>query len=42
MPATRDASQAILSLQPVTFRYMHELDPSGIRQFGLVAEDMER
>jgi hypothetical protein len=32
------ASEAILALEPVTFRYKHELDPDGIPQFGLVAE----
>ena len=32
------ASEAILSLQPVTFRYKHDLDPDGVPQFGLVAE----
>jgi hypothetical protein len=26
----------------VTFRYKHEVDPDGIRQFGLVAEDVEK
>src|SRR5712691_4794337 len=36
------ASEAILALQPVTFRYKHELDPAGIPQFGLVAEDVEK
>jgi hypothetical protein len=36
------ASEAILSLQPVTFRYKHELDPEGIPQFGLVAEQVEK
>jgi trimeric autotransporter adhesin len=36
------ASEAILSLQPVTFHYKHELDPDGIPQFGLVAEDVEK
>jgi hypothetical protein len=36
------ASEAILALQPVTFRYKHELDPVGIPQFGLVAEDVEK
>ena len=36
------ASEAILSLKPVTFRYKHELDPDGIPQFGLVAEDVEK
>ncbi len=35
-------SEAILALQPVTFRYKHELDPAGIPQFGLVAEQVER
>jgi trimeric autotransporter adhesin len=36
------ASEAILSLQPVTFRYKKELDPEGIPQFGLVAEEVEK
>jgi hypothetical protein len=36
------ASDAILSLHPVTFRYKKELDPDGIPQFGLVAEDVEK
>ena len=36
------ASEAILALQPVTFRYKQELDPQGIRQFGLVAEQVEK
>jgi hypothetical protein len=36
------ASEAILSLKPVTFRYKHELDPKGIPQFGLVAEQVEK
>ena len=35
-------SEAILGLQPVTFRYKHELDPDGIPQFGLVAEQVEK
>jgi hypothetical protein len=34
-------SEVILALKPVTFRYKHELDPDGIPQFGLVAEDVE-
>src|SRR5205807_7927614 len=37
-----EASEAILELKPVTFRYKHELDPEGIPQFGLVAEDVEK
>jgi hypothetical protein len=36
------ASEAILSLKPVTFRYKQELDPDGIPQFGLVAEQVEK
>jgi hypothetical protein len=36
------ASEAILALKPVTFHYKHELDPEGIPQFGLVAEDVEK
>jgi Chaperone of endosialidase len=36
------ASEALLALQPVTFRYKKEFDPSGAIQFGLVAEDVER
>ena len=36
------ASEAILALKPVTFRYKHELDPHAIPQFGLVAEDVEK
>src|SRR5438132_4181267 len=36
------ASEAILALNPVTFRYKHELDPDGIPQFGLVAEQVEK
>src|SRR5207248_3015395 len=36
------ASEAILVLKPVTFRYRHELDPDGIPQFGLVAEQVEK
>ena len=35
-------SEAILALQPMTFRYKKELDPHGIPQFGLVAEDVEK
>jgi len=37
-----EASEAILRLEPVTFRYKHELDPDGIPQFGLVAEQVEK
>ena len=34
------ASEVILSLRPVTFRYKNELDPKGSPQFGLVAEQV--
>jgi len=40
-PMTR-SSEALFSLKPVTFRYKEELDPAGIPQFGLVAEDVEK
>jgi hypothetical protein len=36
------ASEAILAIKPVTFHYKQELDPAGIPQFGLVAEDVEK
>jgi hypothetical protein len=36
------ASEAILALRPVTFRYKQELDPKRIPQFGLVAEQVEK
>src|SRR5438552_2694838 len=36
------ASEAILALKPVTFHYKKELDPDGIPQFGLVAEQVEK
>ena len=35
-------SETILALKPVTFRYKKELDPEGIPQFGLVAEEVEK
>jgi hypothetical protein len=35
-------SESILALRPVTFRYTEELDPLGVPQFGLVAEEVER
>jgi len=36
------ASEAILALKPVTFRYKEELDPDKIPQFGLVAKEVEK
>jgi hypothetical protein len=36
------ASEAILALKPVTFRYKKDLDPESVPQFGLVAEDVAK
>jgi predicted ribosome quality control (RQC) complex YloA/Tae2 family protein len=36
------ASETILALKPVTFHYKEELDPDGIPQFGLIAEEVEK
>ena len=36
------ASESILRLQPVTFRYEQDIDPDGLPQFGLVAEEVEK
>ena len=36
------ASEVLLALKPVTFRYKKEIDPAGISQFGLVAEEVEK
>ena len=33
-------SEAIFSLEPVTFRYKKEIDPAGTSQFGLIAEEV--
>ena len=35
-------SDALFALRPVTFRYKQEIDPEGIQQFGLVAEEVEK
>jgi trimeric autotransporter adhesin len=35
-----NASEALFSLKPVTFRYKKEIDSKGIPQFGLVAEEV--
>ena len=37
-----EASQLILALRPVTFPYKSEIDPAGTRQFGLVADEVEK
>ena len=36
------ASEALLSLKPVIFRYKNEIDAAGTTQFGLVAEEVEK
>jgi uncharacterized coiled-coil protein SlyX len=36
------ASEALYALKPVTFHYKKEIDPAGIAQFGLVAEEVEK
>jgi hypothetical protein len=36
------ASEALLSLRPVTFHYKKNIDPKGAPQFGLVAEEVEK
>ena len=37
-----DASDILLALRPVTFEYKPDVDPKGIPQFGLVAEQVEK
>src|SRR5262249_44020630 len=37
-----NASEAILALKPVTFRYKKEIDAERTPQFGLVAEDVAK
>jgi hypothetical protein len=39
---TDKASEALLALRPVTFRYKKEIDPAGTSQFGLIAEEVEK
>src|SRR5207248_8894158 len=36
------SSESILALKPVTFRYKKDIDPDGIPQFGLIAEEVEK
>ncbi len=36
------ASDALLALKPVAFRYKKEIDPAGTSQFGLLAEEVEK
>ena len=35
-------SEGLFSLKPVTFRYKKEIDPKGMRQLGLIAEEVEK
>jgi hypothetical protein len=35
-------SEVLLSLRPVSFRYKAEMDPQGMPQFGLIAEEVEQ
>jgi hypothetical protein len=37
-----DESDVLLSLRPVSFQYKSELDPKGIPQFGLIAEEVDK
>ena len=37
-----EASEVIFALKPVTFQFKKEIDPKGIPQFGLVAEEVEK
>lgn len=37
-----DSSDALLELRPVTFRYRPEIDPQGLPQYGLIAEEVEQ
>src|SRR5439155_16682439 len=36
------ASEVILALKPVSFHYKADIDPDGIPQFGLIAEEVEK
>ncbi len=36
------ASEMILQLRPVTFRYKEQIDPDRIPQFGLIAEEVQK
>jgi uncharacterized coiled-coil protein SlyX len=37
-----NASEALFALRPVSFRYKKEIDPKGLPQFGLVAEEVDK
>ena len=36
------ASEAILGLRPVSFRYKKEIEANGAKMFGLIAEEVEK
>jgi len=38
----KQASEALYALKPVSFHYKKEIDPRGTKQFGLVAEEVEK
>ena len=37
-----NASEGILALKPVSFRYKKEIEPNGAIMFGLIAEEVEK
>jgi Chaperone of endosialidase len=37
-----DASHGLMKLRPVTFRYKPEVDPNGLLQYGLIAEEVAK
>ena len=37
-----DASDVLLALRPVAFQYKRDIDPQGIPQFGLIAEEVDK
>jgi hypothetical protein len=37
-----NVSEALFALKPVTFRYKKEIDPAGVSQLGLVAEEVDK
>jgi hypothetical protein len=37
-----NVSEALFALKPVTFRYKKDIDPAGISQLGLVAEEVDK
>ena len=42
MTSSARYKEAILSLEPVTFRYRKEFDPAAVPQFGLIAEQVAK